>query len=104
LVKEVLANCRLSGRNKGANQQKALQAIEQMGNKYGVGIEGMAMAYALHQSWASVVLTGATCTQHINDNIKALAVALSYEDLDVLKSLAQPATMYWQDRKQLAWN
>jgi hypothetical protein len=50
------------------------------------------------------VLSGAARVEHVESNLKALAVAWDGTADDGLASLREPASVYWQRRSELAWN
>jgi aryl-alcohol dehydrogenase-like predicted oxidoreductase len=63
----------------------------------------VALAAALHQPWADVVLSGAATTPQLASNVRAAAVTLDAGQLARLSTLAEPAEGYWRHRAQLAW-
>jgi aryl-alcohol dehydrogenase-like predicted oxidoreductase len=68
-----------------------------------VPVDQIAMAAALSQPWADVVLSGAVTVDELTSNLSAIIVALSMIDLVELSGLAEPADDYWQARSRLAW-
>ena len=65
---------------------------------HGVTVEALAIAAALRQPWASVVLSGAVTREQLLDQLAAFAV------IDVEPCvLPQPAELYWQTRNAIAW-
>ena len=63
-----------------------------------------AIAAALSQPWADVVLSGAVTGEQLASNLGALAVALDETAEGQLHTLEEPARDYWARRGQLAWN
>ena len=47
--------------------------------------------------------SAATVAQ-LESNMRALGVTLDDQALGALAALAEPAEMYWETRKELAWN
>ena len=86
IVKEALANGRLTTRG-----------------DLGPAPDVTALAAALHQPWATVVLSGAATEAQLASNLRAATVTLTPAELDRLGSLAEPATDYWRARSALPW-
>ena len=101
IVKEALANGRLTSRNTDpvfAHQQAQLQALA---SAHQTTLDAIALAFALAQPWADMVLSGATTTEQVKSNAAATQLSLSLADFS---TLAEPPALYWQKRSQLAWN
>jgi aryl-alcohol dehydrogenase-like predicted oxidoreductase len=96
-VKEALANGRLTAR--GADPALAAAARDR-----GVGEDQVALAAALAQPWAGVVLSGAATVEQLTSNLGATGVAWDAELERALEPLAESAPEYWQARSRLAWN
>jgi aryl-alcohol dehydrogenase-like predicted oxidoreductase len=80
IVKEALANGRLAVRP-------------------GVG-DAVALAAALRQPWAAIVLSGAATGDQLASNLRAERLAV---DPVRWADLAEPPTRYWQERSRLPW-
>ena len=79
IIKEALANGRLAER------------------------DTQAIAAALANPWADVVLSGAVTGDQLSSNVRALEARLTEEDLASLAKLAEPRDQYWSERSQLHW-
>jgi aryl-alcohol dehydrogenase-like predicted oxidoreductase len=90
IVKEALANGRLTGRDPD------LAGI-------GAPTDVVALAAVLHQPWVDVVLSGAATAGQLASNVRAAEVALDPEQLARLAALAEPPEEYWRHRAGLAW-
>ena len=101
VVKESLANGRLTDRNLALAQNNPLQEIAE---HKGCSMACLAMAAVLQQPWVSHVLSGATTIDQLKDNVQAVNVALTPQDLDRLAQLQQSPELYWKQRGALAWN
>jgi aryl-alcohol dehydrogenase-like predicted oxidoreductase len=104
IVKEALANGRLTDHNTDpdfAPQRATLSALAEV---RGVGIDALALAAALAQPWADVVLSGAATTAHLRAN--ALALDLPWDDdiTAALAPLAEAPDAYWSTRSDLPWS
>jgi aryl-alcohol dehydrogenase-like predicted oxidoreductase len=96
IVKEVLANGRLTTRH----ADSTLSRLHADACVRGTTIEALAIAAALSQPWADVVLSGAVTVDQLNGHIEALAL----EEIDLPPgSIAEQPARYWQRRAELAW-
>lgn len=95
VVKEGVANGRLTGR---APLPPALAALC---HELKATPDAMALAAALAQPWADVVLSGATTAEQLRSNLAALSLNIAP---DTLSELAQRPETYWQTRSALPWN
>ena len=96
-VKEAVANGRLTAR--GGNAELAAVAAER-----GVGPDAIALAAALAQPWADVVLSGAATVEQLQENLRARDVEWDDELAARLAGLAEPPEVYWRTRAALPWN
>ncbi|MCH8032470.1 MAG: aldo/keto reductase [Bacteroidetes bacterium] len=104
IVKEALANGRLTSKNTTAAFSAKRKALQGIANKYNVGIDAIAIVYILQQPWTTTVLSGAVTKEQLNSNLKALKVVLSKSDLDFINSMTESPRKYWKTRAQLPWN
>ena len=93
VVKEAMANGRLVAEDSD---------IARIADTAGVGRDALALAIALAQPWADVVLSGAATTAQLEQNVAALAVDPELiEAADV--GVAELPADYWDKRSRLAW-
>lgn len=104
IVKEGLANGRLTSRNVDAAFAEKMEKLQGMADKYNVGIDAISIAYILRQPWVSTVLSGAVTNEQLESNLKALKVVLSESDVSILNSMVETPQEYWKTRSELAWN
>jgi aryl-alcohol dehydrogenase-like predicted oxidoreductase len=104
VIKEALANGRLTARNEDPDFAPRRQALEAQAARLGTTIDALALAVALAQSWADLVLSGAVTREQLVSNLGALAVALDEAMEGHLRTLEEPAADYWARRGQLTWN
>jgi aryl-alcohol dehydrogenase-like predicted oxidoreductase len=90
LVKEALANGRLA--------VEPPEPVAAFAKSLEIGPDAVALAAALAQPWADVVLSGAAGTRQLASNLAATAVPAV-----ALPDLAEPPAEYWKHRSELAW-
>lgn len=103
IVKEALANGRLTARNDAASFASKRAALEQHARRLDTTLDALALAAAIAQPWSDVVLSGAARLDHLRSNVSALDVSWDEEAADALSDLAEPADAYWSTRDQLEW-
>lgn len=96
IIKEALANGRLV-------QEAADSPLGRLARETGSAPDGLALAAALREPWADIVLSGAATTGQLDDNVSARAARLTADQAERLSALAEPATAYWQYRAALPW-
>jgi aryl-alcohol dehydrogenase-like predicted oxidoreductase len=98
IVKEPLANGRLTSRSDVA---ELLDAASNAGSTP----DALALAVALAQPWADVVLSGAASVNEAESNLTALALQLDSQRVDrLLDATHEDSFSYWQTRAALPWN
>lgn len=96
LVKEALANGRLA--------VTPPAALVEIAERHGVGSDAVAIAAALREPWADMVLSGPASAGQLSSNLDALTVQLSEGEAQRLAELAEPAASYWSERAALPWH
>ena len=104
IIKEALANGRLTSRNAGAPITSEGSSLRQQAERLGVGLDALALAAALAQPWADVVLSGAVTIEQLQSNVRALDIVLDGAAMGALAGLAEDPASYWQTRSRLKWN
>lgn len=104
VIKEALANGRLTSRNTDPGFSATSRMLADLAQERNVGIDSMALAGALAQPWADVVLSGAATTAQLRSNLKAAALDWDDSAADMAQALAEPPDAYWHTRSTLAWN
>jgi aryl-alcohol dehydrogenase-like predicted oxidoreductase len=97
IVKEALANGRLTGRG---DVPEVVAAAE----RRGVSADALALAVVLAEPWADVVLSGAADPATLASNLRATDVAVDDELGAELAGLVREPARYWAERAALAWN
>lgn len=103
IVKEALANGRLTPRNDASDFSPRHAVLERQAQRLDTTMDALSLAVALNQPWADVVLSGAARVDHLRSNASAAGVALDDEATDALASLAEEPEAYWSTRDQLPW-
>lgn len=104
IVKEALANGRLTPRNQDADFAKTRDTLENMARSYDSSVDAIALAFVLAHPWAHVVLSGAAVEAHLYSNLSVAQLELSDDSLDHLRQFSESPEHYWKERSQLAWN
>jgi aryl-alcohol dehydrogenase-like predicted oxidoreductase len=104
IVKEALANGRLTARNTDPAFAAKRALLERQAARLNTTMDALALAAALAQPWAGTILSGAATVAQIESNVQALKLGLDDQARAALTMLAEPPEVYWETRKALAWN
>lgn len=104
IVKEALANGRLTARNPEIAAASPLRQLASLASHHDSTIDAVALAAVLAQPWADVVLSGAATANQLHANLAALEVQLAEVDWQALGAMAESPRIYWSTRSRLAWN
>jgi aryl-alcohol dehydrogenase-like predicted oxidoreductase len=104
IVKEALANGRLTERNREPAFANSLAHLLAIANRHNSSVDAVAIAAALAQPWADVVLSGAATPEQLHANLGALQLTLTVADWEEVRGLAESPQGYWLTRSYLAWN
>ena len=104
IVKEALANGRLTGRGIGTVSSAFAAAITSEAERAGTSIDALAIAFVLAQQWADVVLSGATTVAQLESNLGARDVTMPPESIGRLAEVVMDSATYWKARSALPWN
>ncbi|AHM60393.1 aldo/keto reductase [Flammeovirgaceae bacterium 311] len=104
IIKEGMANGRLTSRNTDPAFAKKLELLQQISEETGYSADAIALAAILAQPWADVVLSGAATLAQLRSNLNALTLSLNASQLERLLALQEPAESYWHTRSTLEWN
>jgi aryl-alcohol dehydrogenase-like predicted oxidoreductase len=97
IVKEALANGRLTAR--GADP-----ALTRAARDRGTTEDALALAAALAQPWADLVLSGAATVAQLRSNLAARELAWDDELEGRFAGLVEEPDAYWAARSELPWN
>ena len=104
IIKEALANGRIFRNNSYPKYHDFYNTLENLSNKYRVGVDAIALQFCIATSPDSMVLSGASTVNQLEENLKANTFILSEEDVMLLKRFSVKPLDYWNERKQLQWN
>ena len=104
IVKEALANGRVFQNEKFQYDQASYKKMQQLSEKYQVGIDAVALRFVMDSLQPTYVLSGASNINQLQQNLKALNFKLTEQELDFLKTLKVPTEAYWKERSLLSWN
>ena len=104
IVKEALANGRLTGSNADASYASRLAGLREEAERLDTTVDAVALAAVLARPWADVVLSGAVTPEQLRSNLCALEVPWSAETEARLESVTMEPAEYWRERSALPWN
>lgn len=79
------------------NVEKAYDVIDVLqgiAKKHGVTVAQVALGWQLHKSYVTSVIIGAKNEVQLKDNLGAVNVQLTPEDLDAIDAVSKPASLY----------
>jgi aryl-alcohol dehydrogenase-like predicted oxidoreductase len=112
VVKESLANGRLSGKREARSAKRAeddvlvpaVEQIRKVARRHDTTIEILALGAALSRPWADIVLSGAATVAQIQSSASALELVYDNELDETLRSISINSTDYWRARSTFSWN
>lgn len=103
IVKEAVANGRLTPANDAPAFAAQRALLRGQAERLHTTVDALALAAALAQPWAGVVLLGAATVEHLRSNVRALTIAWDEEAAAALAALAEAPEKYWETRAELEW-
>jgi aryl-alcohol dehydrogenase-like predicted oxidoreductase len=104
IVKEALANGRLTARNIDPAFAARRRRLEGEAARFGVSLDALALAAVLARPWVDVVLSGAAALDQLRSNLAALSVLWDQRAGELARALAESPEDYWHTRARLPWN
>lgn len=104
VIKEALANGRVFKNKNYSNYKNMYVILEKLARKYNVGIDAIALQFCMQTIPNSIILSGASSSKQLQENLKTTSFLLSLDELKILKSFKVASDFYWQERKKLKWN
>jgi aryl-alcohol dehydrogenase-like predicted oxidoreductase len=96
IVKEAVANGRLTGRN----PSEEAAPLKKYAAAHHTSPDVVALAAALSNAWVDVVLSGAVTVEQLASNLRAVELAATTDDWP---GMAEAPREYWSRRSLLAW-
>src|SRR5262249_14906801 len=104
IIKEALANGRLTQRNDDPAFAPRRRLLEATAARLHATLDALALAAALAQPWADVVLSGAATIAQLRSNIAAFDVQWDSAAAEELQAVVEGPDIYWATRSRLPWN
>jgi aryl-alcohol dehydrogenase-like predicted oxidoreductase len=104
IVKEALANGLLTSRNDDPAFAPSRAILQSEADRLGTTLDALALAAALAQPWADVVLSGASTIEQLGSNLSACSVLWDEEAEANRLPLIERPEEYWLIRARLPWN
>jgi aryl-alcohol dehydrogenase-like predicted oxidoreductase len=104
IVKEALANGRLTERNDDPAFAEKRSVLARAASSVGATADALALAVALAQPWVDTVLSGAANVAQLRSNLASQTVWVDGHAQELLGFLRESPEEYWNTRAQLPWN
>jgi aryl-alcohol dehydrogenase-like predicted oxidoreductase len=104
IIKEALANGRLTARNDDPGFLPSRTILEEQADRLSTTLDALALAAVLARPWVGVVLSGAAVAEQLRSNLAATSVAWDDEAEEALRPLVEEPESYWSTRSRLPWN
>ncbi|ARV07552.1 oxidoreductase [Polaribacter sp. SA4-10] len=104
VIKEALANGRIFRNEKYAHYNKMYATLENLSKKHNVGVDAISLKYCEQTITNSIVLSGASNSEQLKQNLKMNSFLLSKDEIELLNSFKIKPEFYWKERKELQWN
>lgn len=104
IIKEGLANGRLLENKNYSHYKNLYMRLNELSIKYGVGLDAIALRFIMDYLQPQLVLSGASNTTQLSENLLANSFRLDSNEVLELKSFAKEPGQYWQERSLLLWN
>lgn len=104
IVKEGLANGRLTARNLDPSFAAKRTLLESEAGRLGCTLDALALAACLAQPWLSVVLSGAATVAQVQANVAAAHVPWDAQAATHLAVMSETPAEYWATRAAMPWN
>ena len=99
-----MANGRVFRNERYPNYDKMYTVLENLSEKHHVGVDAISLKFCEQTISNNIVLSGASNSQQLKQNLKLNTFSLSDGDIQLLSSFKVSPEIYWQERKKLEWN
>jgi aryl-alcohol dehydrogenase-like predicted oxidoreductase len=100
IVKEALANGRLTARN----DDPRLAPLRDAARRLGTTPDALALASVLRQPFCDLVLSGAATVEQLHENLRTVEIRIDDDTAHALFSIIEDPDVYWSGRARLPWN
>ncbi|SDH76828.1 aldo/keto reductase [Winogradskyella thalassocola] len=104
IIKEALANGRIFKNDTFPAYKSAYDYLETLSKKYNVNVDAIAIRFIMDSLEPTLILSGASSTNQLQQNLKAFNLKLEAHEILKLKSFTVDPQDYWQERSDLSWN
>jgi aryl-alcohol dehydrogenase-like predicted oxidoreductase len=104
IIKEALANGRLTDRNEDDDFVDQYRSLKAIARRLGTTVDGVAIAAVLSQPWVDIVLSGAARSEHLISNLNAIDVVWDQDAAARVEDLKESPEEYWARRSEMDWN
>lgn len=76
------------------NAYDVIDVLQDIAQKHGVTVAQVALGWQLHKTYVTTVIIGVKNEVQLNDNLGAVDVKLTPEDLDAIDAVSKPGVIY----------
>ena len=85
-------------------KRRRAKELKRLAKKHNVGVDAISLKYCEQTITNSIVLSGASNSEQLKENLKLNSFTLSNDEIETLNSLKVSTDSYWSERKKLQWN
>ena len=104
IIKEALANGRLTDRNDDPDFSPKLTLLREESERLAVSVDALVIAATLAEPFADTVLSGATTKKQLLSNLVGSRIVLDAGARSRLLEIVESPNEYWAKRRTLPWN
>jgi aryl-alcohol dehydrogenase-like predicted oxidoreductase len=104
IIKEALANGRLTERNDDPDFAPKLTLLKRESERLRIPVDTLVMAATLSVPFADVILSGAAHAHQLLSNVRGAGTVLDDEARARLLGIVESSHEYWDKRRRLPWN
>lgn len=104
IIKEALANGRVFANPNYPEYEPMYKVLTELSQKYGVGVDAIALRFCLDKIRPNIILSGASNTFQLAENLKVLDISIDKPDLALLSKFRVIPEKYWMERSKLPWD
>jgi aryl-alcohol dehydrogenase-like predicted oxidoreductase len=103
IIKEALANGRLTDRNDDPDFAPKLTLLKRESVRLGIPVDTLVIAATLSEPFADVILSGAAHAHQLLSNVKGSVTVLDDDARAQLLEIVESSHEYWDKRRRLPW-